>query len=252
MPNRFPIKVRAALVFSSALIGICAGVGGTGRVSAAIPHGECADCHNTSSDSETAAQKRFKCDANVCLRCHASIVAAPGSHDGNELPSARLESDEGTPSTGRVPEPLPLAGHVYHLDCTACHNPHLRDAPFLLRPLDSGATEAAPSRLDAVSRACLRCHGDHADLTTTKGKHRKHPLAVRPGPEYAPASFHEPLPLLDEKGSDDRSAGLLGCTTCHLVHSGPNPYLLRWRRSEAVKACGTCHNVGQRGSWMSP
>jgi predicted CXXCH cytochrome family protein len=167
-------------------------------------HDRCGSCHLD------AADRPGRGAADRCTGCHAGTLAA-------ELAGASQ------PTSGHV-------GAGPALACTACHDPH--DGALTV-----AEASAATGALDAASRACVTCHRTRLDRAGDAGQFN-HPVGLT-----LPAALHAraTLPLADVHGTADAADDVIACTTCHTVHVGAHPSLLRWAASAEAAACAGCH-----------
>jgi predicted CXXCH cytochrome family protein len=90
--------------------------------------------------------------------------------------------------------------------CGGCHAPHPKDENLMWA---TGLQEDQ----DAVSSACLGCHGSVSREGRLFGKTYGHPVGI--SPKADPSTR---LPLFDESGRM-RAYGMMTCATCHDSHS---------------------------------
>ncbi len=236
---------------------VLAAIGSAGAgepVPLASAHGDCNDCHG----GNTGARRLGSAG---CLGCHSGALEGesrgvfpasfpgPGSRAG--IPSGHL-----SPAGFNGPQ-VPPGGRdrIAALKCSTCHDPHDPVNPAGLRTV--GGTIALPAdsraRLDRISRFCVSCHQDMLQFRDRNRKHFiRHPVGLRPVVIPPPGAGPFPLPLADVAGTRSTRDDVVACTTCHYVHSGPNPYLLRWDRAYEPTMCAFCHKEGRPMESMSP
>ncbi len=168
-------------------------------------------------------------DAAQCVSCHPRIFQVQG-HVIESASAQRL-----TP---------PLGGTTLNsLDCLTCHVSHSEVQPKQLRPDRQTATPTNSSiTFDPATRVCLSCHPLAGEFQGWGRGYVRHPIGIpvkKPGVNLNDSAFP---PLVDVKGTPDRSDDVIGCTTCHKFHESANSFLLRWRnRTELAAACLKCH-----------
>jgi predicted CXXCH cytochrome family protein len=217
--HRRPVSIVCivtVLLVAMPLTAIAATPDGTGN-----PHARCENCHAGPSRSP-ATSDGTRPDAHCCLVCHWALLeaAAVSRHLGADLAVAPGRS---VPVDG---------GKDDRVDCLSCHLPHPAD-----------------TLLDPQSLLCLECHGSFLQTAPAdEGDYTIHPIGIpasgmTPGPPGSPV-----LPLADVHGTPGASDDIIGCTTCHFAHGGPDPDLLRWSEDELVAACTQCHWNGDAKS----
>jgi len=194
----------------------------------ARPHAECGDCH-VRGITGAVADNRAALVAR-CESCHADHAVAVDSRGtvigaGHVLPGHRTR-------LGAAPGGGP---GFDTLDCLDCHDPHPNGRSRQLKALARSFATDTGGQLDPISAFCAACHPSMVDVGSA-GHYRRHPVGVR----VASGSRTE-LPLLDVAGTPSPADDVIGCTTCHAVHAGPEPYLLRWSADEQGATCLGCH-----------
>lgn len=214
---RFPhlrVNSRAALALAVGFVVV------TAVDADETPHGSCAGCHLSPDPSVVSAPA----PRPTCTGCHEALLeSARDAVSGHLVPRSRAGA--------------PLEG----LPCVACHAAHPEGRPAQLRGDLNGPGRLNRGVPDATTRLCLACHLGAADTRPYAEHFMKHPvgtpLARDMRPECAPVALKLEVVRMD----DGDPVPVIACTTCHVVHSGPNPDLLLWAPDEEREACGACH-----------
>jgi predicted CXXCH cytochrome family protein len=176
------------------------------------PHGDCANCHGSGGGASRATSG---CDA-----CHATEL--------RKVQWAAVKPVLDQP-----------AGHSA-IACVACHDPHSAGTRFLRVPENAEPSGGAPH--DDATRLCLGCHEGLDRSAGRNGHFVQHPVGILPRREEATGGIAAiSLPLARRATVAGGVEQVIGCTTCHVPHSGVHPFLLRWSREEQIDACGGCH-----------
>jgi predicted CXXCH cytochrome family protein len=97
-----------------------------------------------------------------------------------------------------------------------------------------------------VERECFSIRLHSAEVSSVGAEFKRlavvcrHPVGV---PVNKPGLLDRSQlpPLVDVRGTQDPSDDVIGCTTCHYVHTSKNSFLLRWGLTELSAACLKCH-----------
>ncbi len=202
-------------------------------------HALCATCHvqnNRATEKAEAGKASF---TRPCVECHREILGASGGSQsiGPAYSGHAVSNESGERRTA------PLGGKSFdNLDCLTCHVPHSQGEPKHLR-LDPNraATGQTGKSFDRATRLCLSCHPIAAEFKASGRGYMRHPVGIPV--RKAGRNLDDPQfpPLVDVKGTPDPSDDVIGCTTCHHVHTSRNPFMLRWRVEELSAACLKCH-----------
>ncbi len=168
-------------------------------------------------------------EAAACVSCHPRILQVPG-HAVNI-------------ASGQRPMP-PLGGTALNnLDCLTCHVSHSEVQPKQLRSDRQTVKPTSNSiTFDPATRLCLSCHPLAGEFQGWGRGYVRHPVGIPV--KKRGVNLNDPAfpPLVDVKGTSDRSDDVIGCTTCHKFHESSNSFLLRWRGGkELAAACLKCH-----------
>lgn len=222
----------------------------------------CHDVHGGDRDAHFVATKpTTDADPTGCLSCHG-----PG---GSAAQAGVSPGRLGHPVTGSA---LTHAGAdpSEKLDCLACHDPHLADAPSAADCETCHATQAAAKQAGGHGETtCLDCHAAHGADPRWSGDENpaSHPCltchATARGDAPAIANYEHPTPMFLPDGSrwtplaglvlygadgEPVAAGANGdltCQSCHVVH-GPDGTADKLRRAGGwQEACAACH--GENG-----
>ncbi len=189
--------------------------------------GECLECHEKLSASETANPDTSHPTAKgeefalkskgetLCLQCHDSMADKYEHGPSAAGACTACHNPHGSGQKGLLHKPLQklcLSCHeefatdmnkatyihsaISDLDCSACHQPHSSGFPYLLK----GET----------SESCFECHNDIEE------KYKR--------------SLHKHDPLYSENQ----------CANCHFAHYSNYPGLLKWAGNET---CLHCHST---------
>jgi predicted CXXCH cytochrome family protein len=208
-------------------------------------HAKCSSCHGSEGVKEEDLRHVGNRTVRRCTSCHTGFLDPSGSDEGakrwghvtgrryDRVPlSAALSGQEAGSLDGR---------QQGELECLSCHEHHPNDRPYQLRMVEEEG-EPAPwaVHLDPISQSCLCCHPDASRFKLGR-KHLRHPVGIR---ATVRRQREEPLPLVDRLGTAETTDDVIGCTTCHYAHTGPNPDILRWTPEEQSEACCICHDRG--------
>jgi predicted CXXCH cytochrome family protein len=209
----------------------------------------CMSCHKLGEDASAYMLADTLGDSKLCRRCHLGHYAQGTPHDLRQ--SAPAEKNrlgqtvaEGGPCSAChlshryardiIPSPLDPDGYcitchqAYHVaagrareqmhhpasHCLQCHNPHdMANGSFLRKP---------------TNELCLRCHSKLGGGAAAG----MHPL----GPMNRPV----PPELIPLGTTAANRPPEVTCATCHSMHKGGNPPLLR-TGSDSNELCMACH-----------
>jgi len=191
---------------------------------------DCTDCH-----------KRAKLDYLLCLKCH------DGARDTSGLkPPYSLNSDIDL-SAGSF-DSFNYTGHQMD-QCLHCHDAHDNHNYRNLKENISGHMITVNGigdplyqdniYISGMSSFCIACH------VATQG--HSHPVDVRIYGSYnadyynwARKTSRLSIAEIPSGNINDIADSRVFCMTCHVAHSGPFPYLLRWEIKDK-EGCLECH-----------
>ncbi|MBI4524901.1 MAG: hypothetical protein HY695_13950 [Deltaproteobacteria bacterium] len=201
----------------------------------------CAVCHFSSRDiSHEDIEPAESSEATACIGCHPGIVRGSGTlprGSGRVYPGHIVSVEPGWRTSA------PLGGKTFdRLDCLTCHVPHSQVQRKQLR-LDKPPVRVPSISVayDSVTQLCLYCHPVAGEFEGSGRGYVRHPIGIplrKPGRKVDDPRFP---PLIDVRGTPDVSDDVIGCTTCHYVHTVSYPFLLRWGGRELSAACLMCH-----------
>ncbi len=212
----------------------------TAAQSSARPtHTQCINCHVVAEipreDSKPVEAPRRR----DCVACHSDVLrtASDSQSAGGYAQSSHLLDAHAWEL-----KIAPLGGKFFdRMDCLTCHVPHDEGQPKLLRLDGISANRGRAGMLfDSATQLCLKCHPVGAEFRGPGRGYVRHPVGI---PVNKPGLLDRSQlpPLVDVRGTQDPSDDVIGCTTCHYVHTSKNSFLLRWGLAELSAACLKCH-----------
>jgi predicted CXXCH cytochrome family protein len=209
----------------------------------------CMSCHKLGQDASAYMLADSLADSRLCRRCHQGHYAQGTPHDLRQ--SAPAEKN-------RLGQTVAEGG-----PCSACHLSHRYARDIVPSPLDPDgycitchqayrvASDRARKQMQHPESHCLQCHNPH-DMTS--GSFLREPanrLCLRCHNRLgggAEAGMHplgpmdRPMPaeLLPVGTTAAKDAHEVTCATCHSMHNGEVPNLLRTVQG-SNELCLSCH-----------
>lgn len=191
---------------------------------------------------------------SLCSSCHAA--PAPRAHRSDAIPA-----HAGSATRCEACHAAQAITHVRahrSLDCMSCHDPHENGTRFRFSRSRVQAVAAVQNgaEFDDETRLCVSCHFETGAFRGLGGGFLRHPVGITPsrhngqvmaaGAELVSASPLEPaqrvrLPLMTVRAPEGGARAVIGCATCHSIHTSANPFQLRWSPAQETAACSSCH-----------